>query len=540
MQGIILLFGLLVWVGIGVDQTIPPKPASLDTPESAFSSVRAMPHVRQIGSKPHPTGSHENAEVRQYLISQLILLGITPEIQSSVVVNPKNKKAVQIHNVLVKLPGSNPGKALLLSAHYDSVVTGPGAADDGASVAAILETLRTLKLQPALQNDLICLFTDSEESGLLGAHAFVEQHPWAKQIGMALNFEYRGNSGAFMMFETSDGNGKLIEGLAESVAFVMSNSLMYEVYKHLPNDTDFSVFKHAGIPGMNFAAIEGHKAYHTPLDRPEFLSQGTLQHEGDIMMALVKYFGSQPLGDLKAENRMYFDFPGLGIIHYPMSWTIPLCSLLATLFAALYVIHHKAKTIRIMQPLISVFSYILLVFGLHWVNGGLWAAIRSFHPDYPAFAYDDNFTSYCYLVGFIFLNSAIVYGFYLSATRWLKPTELILGVAAIWLVLAFYTLNSGANFLFTWPLFAFLVSFGLIRLSFFKTHPAFTALVLLIGSAPGLLIFTPLIKNLFVGLTPSCMAIILIFLNLLLGLLFPVLAAITTNKKGFIPTWTSS
>jgi acetylornithine deacetylase/succinyl-diaminopimelate desuccinylase-like protein len=188
-QAILLIIGIFTLVAIGLFHTLPPKPTPLSSPLTAFSSARAMSHVRQIGSKPHPTGSRENAEVRQYLIDQLKALGFTPDIQSADVVNPKTKQAVQIQNVLVKISGTRSSKAVLLSAHYDSVATGPGAADDGASVAAILETLRAIKTQPALQNDLICLFTDSEESGLLGAKAFVEQHPWTKEIGMVLNFE---------------------------------------------------------------------------------------------------------------------------------------------------------------------------------------------------------------------------------------------------------------------------------------------------------------------------------------------------------------
>jgi Peptidase family M28 len=536
---IILLSGILILVIIGVYQTVPPKPSSISAPKSAFSSAHAMSHVRQIGSKPHPTGSPENAEVRQYLTNRIMELGFTPEIQSTFANNPR-KQSDQIQNVLVKIPGTKSGKALLLVAHYDSVPTGPGAADNGASVAAILETLRALKTQSPLQNDLICLFTDGEELGLLGAKVFVEQHPWAKEVGLALNFEYRGNSGAFMMFETSDGNGKLIAGLATSVGFIMSSSLMYEVYKRLPNDTDFTVFKRAGILGMNFAAIEGHKAYHSRLDRPELLNQGTLQHEGEIMMALVRHFGNKHLDDLKAENLMYFDFPGLGIIHYPMRWTVFLCSLLAILFAALCIINHKAKSMRIMQLLISVVFYLLLMFVLYVFNNGLWTAVRVFHPAYQTFAYDDTLASYCYLIGLTHLNILITCGYYLFAQRWLKPMEINLGIAVIWLLLALLTLNNGVNFLFTWPLLAFLVSLGLIRLSFFKNHPVFNALMLLGGSAPGILIFTPLIKNLFVGLTPSNIAVILIPLNLLLGLLFPVLGTINSNKKGIVPICTSS
>ena len=120
---------------------------------------------------------------------------------------------------------------------------------------------------------------------------------------------------------------------------------------------------------------------------------------------------------------------------------------------------------------------------------------------------------------------------YLWATRWLKYAELNLGIAGIWLLLALLTVNNGANFLFTWPLFAFLVALGLLRLPFFKNHPAFNAFIVLGGSAPGILIFTPLIKNLFVGLTPSNMAVNLLFLNLLLGFLVPMLDIISTKNK---------
>jgi Peptidase family M28 len=530
MQAIFLLFVILILVSIGIYQTVPHKPSSLSSPESAFSSARAILHVRQIGSKPHPTGSPENAEVRQYLINQLTALGLTPEIQSTFASNSRKKQSGYMHSVLVKIPGAKSGKALLLAAHYDSVPEGPGAADNAASVAAILETLRAIKTYPPLQNDLICLFTDSEEAGLLGAQAFVEQHHWAKEVGLALNFEYRGNSGAFMMFETSEGNGLVIAGLATAVPFVMATSLMYEVYKRLPNDTDFSVFKRAGISGMNFAAIEGHKHYHTALDRPEFLNESTLQHEGDIMLALVKHFGNQPLDDLKAEDRQYFDFPGIGIIHYPMWWTIPLCGLLAILFVTLCVIDYKTKAVRLIPTVIAMCAYLMLVYGLYLINGTLWTGLQLFHPDYDAFAYYDTFISYCYFLGFILINIIFVAVFYWVVRRWLKPMELNLGVAAIWLALALLTIKNGANFLFYWPLLAVLISLSLIKLPAIKNHPSLNSLVLLAGSVPGLLIFSPLIKNLFIGLTPSFMAIILIFLSLLLGLMFPLLTAIGSNR----------
>ena len=95
--------------------------------------------------------------------------------------------------------------------HYDSVANSPGAGDDASGVAVVLETLRALKTGSPLERDIIVLFADGEENGLDGSRLFVDEHPWAKEVGVVLNFDARGNSGPSIMFETSDGNGWLID-----------------------------------------------------------------------------------------------------------------------------------------------------------------------------------------------------------------------------------------------------------------------------------------------------------------------------------------
>jgi hypothetical protein len=210
-----------------------------------------------------------------------------------------------------------------------------------------------------------------------------------------------------------------------------------------------------------------------------------------------------------------------------------LCVLLAIGFIALCAASHKAKSMRIKQTLIALCAYLLMVCGLYFIDSWLWAALRSFHPNYLTFAYDDTATGYGYLLGFILINTAITVIFYVISKKWLKLMEISLGISAIWLFLALFTLNNGANFLFTWPLFALLLSLLVVRLPGIKHHSGFNRLILSAGSTPGLLIFTPLIKNLFVGLTPSNMAVILLFVNVLLGLLFPVLAEISSNNRSF-------
>ena len=555
-QAIILLIGVLILVSIGVFHTFPPTPASLSPSPSVFSSTRAMSHVWQIGSNPHPTGSLENTKVRQYLVNQLKGLGLEPEIQSALVVNPQKKQVGRIHNVLVRVSGTKPGKALLLTAHYDSVHTGPGAADDGASVAAILETLRAIKTQLPLQNDLACLFTDSEETGLLGAQAFVEQHPWAKKVGLALNFEYRGNRGAFMMFETSQGNGKLIAGLATAVPFSLANSLMYEVYKRLPNDTDMTVFKQSGIPGMNFAAIEGYTHYHTPIDRPEFLDQNTLQHEGDIMLALVKHFGNIPLTDLASTDRVYFDVPGLGLVNYPVGWVFPLNVLLLILFGAVLTVALKTKVVRASRMGAGIITFPFILIGFALTNHFLWLALRQLHPEYESFIQGDTYNSHWYLLAFVFLNIGMFAYLQTCVCKWLQPIEFAFGIMACWLILLVVTSVwlPGASFLFFWPLMAMQLVLGVLfslgvdnpfslwekaGMRVLKSnipHPAGkgvainSPMLIFLGSIPGILLFTPLIRGLFIALTPQMIAVVIVFLVLLLGLLTPLFELIGQRK----------
>jgi hypothetical protein len=193
--------------------------------------------------------------VRDYLVAQLSALSMQPQVSTAIGVNG-GFGAISVgntRNIVARLPGTANSGAVLLMAHYDSVPNGPGAADDGAGVSAILETVRALKTGPALKNDLIVLFTDGEEPGLLGAEAFVASHPWMKDIGLVMNFEARGNRGASLLFETSVNNASLMNEVAHAAPSPIASSLFYSLYKLLPNSTDFNMFRPAGIPGLNFA-----------------------------------------------------------------------------------------------------------------------------------------------------------------------------------------------------------------------------------------------------------------------------------------------
>ncbi len=523
---------ILALIITGLYHATPPAPLVASVSLSVFSSARAMSTVRHIAQKPHPIGTSENAKVRNYLVAELEALGLEPHVQTALGVNKSNLggSVGVVHNVLVRVPGRIPGKALLLAAHYDSTHTGPGAADDGASVAAILETLRALKTLPTLQNNLICLFTDGEETGLLGAEAFVAEYPWAKHIGMVLNFEYRGNRGPFVMFETSPGNGKLISGFAKAVSLPLGNSFMYEVYKRMPNDTDMTVFKRTGIPGMNFAAIEGVTSYHTQLDRPELLQEGSLQHQGEILLALAQHFGNTPLDDLRSADSVYFDAPGLGLVNYSVSWVLPLCGVLVLLFAIALHRGLESGELRGTRTALGALVFLIIIPTLAGISQLLWIGIRQVHPEYDTLLQGDTYNSHWYLLAFVMLVIGLFAFMQSGMRRWIRPMELALGAMGCWLVclIAASTGLPGVSFLLFWPLAPLVLTVGIL---FWQrigntSSPLFLGLILL-GVAPGILMLAPLIKALFAGLTPQLMGVVMAVLVMLLGLLVPLIDELT-------------
>lgn len=284
--------GLLVaWQG-----TVTPEPRPADAPPGVFSAGRAMRDIEVIAKIPHPIGSPANAAARDYLVGRMAAMGLTPRVQAGeAFFKPDRFKGetyvlgAMAQNIVGVLPGQDPkAPALLLMAHYDSVPGSPGAADDATGVASALEVVRILKAQGTPARDVIVLLTDGEEAGLLGARAFFDQDPLAGRVGLVINMESRGGGGRANMFQTGTRNGELIRLLADSPSKPISSSLAVFLYEHMPNDTDFTVSKAAGISGYNFAFIGRQFDYHSPSSTPANLDQGSVQSMGDQVLTLAR------------------------------------------------------------------------------------------------------------------------------------------------------------------------------------------------------------------------------------------------------------
>ena len=477
---------LLIWLLLSLGTAgvlwlqAPPAPVPANAPAEVFSAERALVQVRAIARAPHPLGSAEHDRVRDHLVGALQQLGFSTRIQKAVVHEVQGRRVVlaTVENVIAERPGTAPTGTLLLTAHYDSHGTGPGAADDGAGVAALLEAARALGTG---RNTLRILITDAEEVGLLGARAYAENlGKWTPTL--VLNLEARGGGGPVFMFETSDGNLPLIRAFAAAVPSPHASSLTYALYKLLPNDTDLTVFKKAGMAGLNFAFVDRWSHYHTALDTPENLDLRSLQQEGATVLALGRHFLSADLATLmpgKGEA-IYFDLLGRILLWYPATLVWPLTLLtLAAFGAVLWRCWRETGLVKgVLLGLGLSLGTLVLGALVGWGLGRLADPFRQAAPNHDPY----GVTWFEAALALTALAAAVMA--WSRALRRAEGRGLALGALGWWLLalVATTALLPAASYFFLWPLF-----FALAGL--WWERPWLAAL-------PLLLLFPPLWHNL--------------------------------------------
>lgn len=341
----------------------PPAAKGTDAPADLFSAGRALETLAEVmgDGAPRPLGSEAHARARQRIVEVLAGLGYQPEIQTALACQPRWGNCATVRNVLARRPGRDGGPAVLLAAHYDSVAAGPGAADDGAGVATLLEIARVLAAEPPADHPVILLLDDGEEGGLLGARAFVDEHPWASEVGLVINLEARGTRGPSLMFETSPETAWLMGHYAAAIERPATSSVFYTIYQNLPNDTDFTVFKDAGFKGYNFAFVHGVEHYHRPSDRLENLSPATLQHQGDNVLALVRRMAVADLDGGRPGSAVFFDLLGWTTVRWPQGPTLPLAVVTLVLFLVAVALLLKRGLLRGAALAWGILGWLLMV-----------------------------------------------------------------------------------------------------------------------------------------------------------------------------------
>jgi hypothetical protein len=539
--GPIVLLCLAFFAFLAIYRQFPPNVVAASAPPTEFSSSRARKHVEQIARQPHPIGSSEHAAVRDYILHELSVLGLDPGVQKTTAINRRPglpRLGGTVENVFARVAGTSGGKAVLLACHYDSVPTGPGASDDGSAVAALLETARALKAGPPLKNDVLLLFTDGEEVGLLGAGAFVAEHPWARQVAVALNFEARGSRGPALMFETSADNFYLVKEFAQSAPHPRTNSLFYEIYRLLPNDTDFTVFRQAGIPGLNFAFIDPVTNYHTQLDSIENMDERSLQHQGSYALALARRFGNAAELPAVRGNAIYFDLLGAFVIYYPVSWVVPVTVLLTLMFATVVILGIRKRSLSIGGIGLGALASFLALAGSFLLVSLVWWLVRRLHSQYDLMPAGDTYNSRLYLIAFAALTLAFTSALYVFASKRVSVQNLWAGALIWWLVLLVLAalFLPGSSYLFTWPLFFSLPALGVTLLAKGDTLSSVRAQAgPLLAAVTGVVLFSPLIYLVFIGLTVSMSGVVMVMLALLLTLFLPQNDLMKGKKRWLLP-----
>lgn len=498
---------------------------------SEFSTDKAFTQVEAIAQEPHYVGSKNHEEVARYLQARLNELGLETSTQEGYTLTDWGN-LVKSKNILARIKGTSNSKALLLLSHYDSAPHSfsKGASDAGSGVATILEGIRAFQHnKKPHKNDIIILFTDAEELGLNGAALFVTKHQWAKDVGIVLNFEARGTSGpSYMLMETNNGNANLVkEFTAAGTTFPVTNSLMYSIYKMLPNDTDLTIFREKGnIEGYNFAFIDGHYNYHTAQDNIQNLNKNSLAHQGSYIMPLLSYFSNTDLNsNPTTRDNIYFSIP-YTLINYPFSWVTPMVIIAFGLFIFLIFVGLGKKLLsfpEILKGFVPLLGAVITTFFIVFIG---WQLLLLFYPQYNDLLNGFSYNGHEYIAAFVALSMAISFAFYqrfsvekLTMNHYVAPLFLWIIINA---TLAIYL--KGAGFLII-PVFCGLLSFAYFIITQKSNH--FLNLLL---ATPALLLIAPFIQMLPIGLGLKILYGSAVLTVLTFALLLPVFGAF--SKKG--------
>lgn len=315
---------IVVCVAVAILPLVPPA-----TDSDGFSLSGAMEHISAIASVPHPLGSAENAWVRSYLIETLIERGLSPETQTVEVTDyfgaPGN--AVEAVNVAARIEGTGGGRAVALVAHYDTVPWTPGANDNSASVAILLEVATALRADEPSRNDVIFLFTDGEEPApRFGSRAFVDAHPWFADVSFVMNLEASGSSGGSTIAEASGPTEWLISHVATSAPYPLAFSFFTEIAGLIGGfGTDFDPFREAGVPGLAFAYLHGSPVYHTDRDSIENVGLRSVQQQGANTLALTRSLVDADLDPPSdASDSVFLSVGRWSVLRYPTAWSAPI------------------------------------------------------------------------------------------------------------------------------------------------------------------------------------------------------------------------
>jgi hypothetical protein len=309
--------------------------ASCSREPGLFVEANARTHINMladsIGSR--PVGTPANARAREYIVDELRQIGLEVRVQEVDARRHEAGLTARVANIIGVLPGERP-EAVALVTHYDSSPDAPGASDAALGVGVAIEAARVLASRPARRWTLLVLVTDGEEVNLMGAAGLVTDREIVDRLHACINLDAIGSDGTAILFETGEASAPLVRVWARHAPHPRGGSFATEIYQRLPNDTDFSIFRARGIPGLNFAPALDSYAYHTARDTPDRLSRYTVRTTGENVVAILSALQEVDITERTAGSRTFFDIGGTVAVSYGHGVHVVLAGLALLLGAA--------------------------------------------------------------------------------------------------------------------------------------------------------------------------------------------------------------
>ena len=425
-----------------------------------FSEPNARAHISMlagtIGNR--PIGTAANARARAYVIDQLKLYGYEVRVQETDARRPELGRTARVANIIAVLPGKR-SEALGLLSHYDSSPEAPGAADDGLGVAVSLEAARVLASRPDRTWSILVLVTDGEESGLMGAAALATDREVMTRLQAYVNVEAAGSGGPAMLFESGPANGWITTPWARRAPHPRGASFGLEIYRRLPNDTDFTILARQGIPGLNFALIGDGYWYHTARDVPDRLSARTVRDVGENVVAIAAALDQIDITRRTSSSALFFDIGGITALSFSAlaGWILSVAAVIAGLLACVKVVPAAVRIAGLLRWLLTTaWSVAGFAVSAAAMAGATWALRESREVYHPWYARPDRLFVLLVVVG-------VTAGWLMSrAGRWLParahgvrdPLVTWSVSLPVWLALAMLMLwfAPAAAYLWTLPL----------------------------------------------------------------------------------------
>lgn len=231
------------------------------------------------------------------MLYRMVEYGDEPVIK--VVAESRDLGMVPAFNTIAEIKGTEkPDEYVILSAHFDSWDGGTGATDNGTGTITMMEAARILKkMYPNPKRTILVGLWGSEEQGLNGSRAFVEDHPEIV-------------AGVQAVFNQDNGTGRVVnisgQGFLHAYDYLGSwlEEVPRDITRHIETEfpgmpggggSDYASFVAAGAPAFSLSSLSWsywNYTWHTNRDTYDKIVFDDVRNNV-ILTAILTYMASE-------------------------------------------------------------------------------------------------------------------------------------------------------------------------------------------------------------------------------------------------------